>query len=232
MLPAEQNKNMLPAVYIMEILITALIIGIIPAMIAKSKGRDFFLWYIYGVAMFILALPHALLIKDTSPTSKDITPETHMRCPDCKEFVRIGAKKCKHCGCEFAEQEPETLQPKTKQCPYCAETIKEEAIFCRFCQKSLVEDDPKEESKEQPKESQKDWAKQGAELLKAEDYKGAIATFTRAINESPSGELYFGRAVAYSKMQDKNKTIADLKTASNYGHEKAKETLANLHAGQ
>jgi hypothetical protein len=30
-----------------------------------------------------------------------ITTKTHMVCPDCKEFVRMGAIKCKHCGCQF-----------------------------------------------------------------------------------------------------------------------------------
>ena len=27
-----------------------------------------------------------------------ITPETHVRCPDCKELVRHDAIRCKHCG--------------------------------------------------------------------------------------------------------------------------------------
>lgn len=31
--------------------------------------------------------------------------KTHVVCPDCKEFVRIGAVVCKHCGCKFAETE-------------------------------------------------------------------------------------------------------------------------------
>ena len=26
------------------------------------------------------------------------TPETHVKCPDCKEFVLRDARKCKHCG--------------------------------------------------------------------------------------------------------------------------------------
>lgn len=26
------------------------------------------------------------------------TPDTHVRCPDCRELVRRDAKKCKHCG--------------------------------------------------------------------------------------------------------------------------------------
>lgn len=52
----------------MEILIIVLIIGLIPAMIASSKGQNFILWYLYGMALWIIALPHALLLK--SPEQK------------------------------------------------------------------------------------------------------------------------------------------------------------------
>ena len=50
----------------MEVLSIVLIIGIIPAMIASSKGRSFFLWYIYGVLFFIIALVHSILISKNS----------------------------------------------------------------------------------------------------------------------------------------------------------------------
>lgn len=42
----------------MEAILLALIIGVIPAMIAKKKGRSFIGWYIYGVLLFVVALPH------------------------------------------------------------------------------------------------------------------------------------------------------------------------------
>lgn len=39
-----------------------IIVGWIPALIAHRKGRNFFLWWIYGGALFIIALIHSLLI--------------------------------------------------------------------------------------------------------------------------------------------------------------------------
>jgi hypothetical protein len=27
------------------------------------------------------------------------SPDTHVRCPDCRELVLKDARKCKHCGC-------------------------------------------------------------------------------------------------------------------------------------
>ena len=47
----------------MEILIIAVLIGLIPAAIAQSKGRSVLGFWIYGVLLFIVALPHALLMK-------------------------------------------------------------------------------------------------------------------------------------------------------------------------
>jgi hypothetical protein len=38
------------------------------------------------------------------------TPETHVRCPDCKELVRKDANVCKHCGCRLTPQDVPTLK--------------------------------------------------------------------------------------------------------------------------
>ena len=46
-----------------DLLIAAALLGLITAGIAKSRGRDSLLWWIYGTALFVVALPHALLLK-------------------------------------------------------------------------------------------------------------------------------------------------------------------------
>jgi hypothetical protein len=39
------------------------LIALIPAAIAKSKGRSFLAWWIYGVLLWIVAVVHAILLK-------------------------------------------------------------------------------------------------------------------------------------------------------------------------
>ena len=46
----------------MELLIFGAIVGVIPALIARSKGRGFWGWWIYGSLLFIIAFVHVLLI--------------------------------------------------------------------------------------------------------------------------------------------------------------------------
>lgn len=46
--------------------VIAVFLGLIPAAIAANKGRSFLGWWIYGALVFIVALPHALLIKKSS----------------------------------------------------------------------------------------------------------------------------------------------------------------------
>ena len=52
----------------MEIVVIAALIGLIPAFIAKSKGRAFGLWWFYGTVCFIIALPHSIIM----PSDKGI----------------------------------------------------------------------------------------------------------------------------------------------------------------
>ena len=47
----------------MGILILAVLLGLIPAYLARKKGRSFGLWWFYGALLFIVALPHALIMQ-------------------------------------------------------------------------------------------------------------------------------------------------------------------------
>ena len=67
------------------------ILAFIPAMIANKKGCSFGLWYLYGLLIFIIALPHALIM-DAKGVKK---------CPYCKELVKSDAIKCKYCSSDI-----------------------------------------------------------------------------------------------------------------------------------
>ena len=83
----------------MEILIIAVLIGLIPAAIAQGKGKSFVLWWLYGAAIFIVALPHAIIMRadDRAIESQQLSSGMK-KCPSCAELNKKVTKVCKHCG--------------------------------------------------------------------------------------------------------------------------------------
>ena len=77
---------------ILNLLLLLLLLAIIPAVIAAKKGRNPFLWYVYGVALWIVALIHAIML----PPKR--------RCPFCAEAIRPEARVCPHCQRDLASR--------------------------------------------------------------------------------------------------------------------------------
>jgi uncharacterized membrane protein YeaQ/YmgE (transglycosylase-associated protein family) len=85
-------------------LVVAAVIGLLPAAIAHNKGQSFALWWLYGAALFIVALPHAILLKpDARALAQRGSASGMKQCPDCAELVKSEARKCRFCGHEFGE---------------------------------------------------------------------------------------------------------------------------------
>lgn len=97
----------------MEIFIFWLLFSIVVGIAASSRGRSGFLWFLLAAIISpLLAIILVLVLPNKShqpqatqyATGEQPTPETHVRCPECRELVRMDASKCKHCGTKLVPQ--------------------------------------------------------------------------------------------------------------------------------
>ena len=92
------------------ILIVFLVIYFIPWGVARSrkhKSESAILLLNIFLGWTLLGWLWALIWANNSnvrDASSEASPDTHVRCPDCRELVLKEARKCKHCGCKLVPQ--------------------------------------------------------------------------------------------------------------------------------
>lgn len=85
------------------LLVTAALLGLIPAVIGKRKGYGFIGWWFAGFVLFIVALPWVLLVERN--------PDRFQRCPYCREWASAQATACPHCGRDLPPRPVEAPKP-------------------------------------------------------------------------------------------------------------------------
>lgn len=94
----------------MEIFLVWIFFSVIVGMIASNKNRSGFGYFLLALVISpILAGILVLVLSNEKPdvliaNGEIATPDTHVRCPDCRELIRMDAKKCKHCGTGLVPQ--------------------------------------------------------------------------------------------------------------------------------
>jgi len=83
----------------MRALLLPLLVGLLTAIIAQSKGRSFFGWWIYGAIFPPFALIYALFLPRRDKTSSGGHRKTDLlKCPHCQRMIPADAGHCRHCN--------------------------------------------------------------------------------------------------------------------------------------
>jgi hypothetical protein len=77
--------------------ILAVFLGLIPAAIAHKKGENFFLWWLFGAALFIVALPYAMK-RDKALRDRTVANRGMTQCTCCSREISAKASACPGCG--------------------------------------------------------------------------------------------------------------------------------------
>lgn len=130
------------------LIIAWIICGVFAAIIASSKGRNFFGWLILGLLFGIFALLAAGFMPAVNKSEEKLSETTikslsndERKCPFCAEIIKKEAKLCKHCGKEVEpvsdNNKNNILQnDKIYSCPHCSAPLKDNLEVCSTCGKS------------------------------------------------------------------------------------------------
>jgi RNA polymerase subunit RPABC4/transcription elongation factor Spt4 len=74
-----------------------ILLGLIPASIARHKGHSMVRWWIYGTLLFPVALIHAFLLHRMTQADEKVIPDNKKQCMYCKELLSMEDETCPSC---------------------------------------------------------------------------------------------------------------------------------------
>jgi hypothetical protein len=126
-----------------------IIMGIIVAMIANSKGKSPMSWFFYGLLLWPIALVHILITKE--PVAEGGTysdnPSGPRRCPSCEKIVHGVGDTCPYCTGAMNGQPLPEGQVRPCSNPKCFNTLTGDQTKCA-CGTFTPLPDPEVESDE------------------------------------------------------------------------------------
>jgi hypothetical protein len=89
----------------MEIVLGWILFAVLVALLAAKRGRSGIGWFFVAIILSpVFAALLLLILQDKAAAARQPSPDTHVKCPDCRELVLRDARKCKHCGCTLVPQ--------------------------------------------------------------------------------------------------------------------------------
>ena len=73
-------------------------------VIANNKARFAGGWFILSLFLGFFALIILLVLPSLARDKSAPSPDTHVKCPDCRQLVPMDARVCFHCRCKLIPQ--------------------------------------------------------------------------------------------------------------------------------
>jgi len=102
------------------LIVQAVVFATLSGIVASNKNRDPAGWGIIGLLFGLFGFIAAIAMGEVEEKSqsasrksqpsdaREFNPDEHeKKCPMCAEYIKLEARRCKHCGYEFSDEEVE-----------------------------------------------------------------------------------------------------------------------------